>query len=85
MNNNMKDMIDFPVIYTYKAMGENSDEFISEVEKAFESKNVESLIKTPSKKGNYVSVSVTVELKNYDELKHYYHSIKNIKGLKYHL
>lgn len=82
---NMKDMMEFPVIYTFKAMGTNSDEFINDVRNVFKSKEVESFTKQPSSKGNYISVSITTEISTFDELQNTYKAIKKIKGLKYHL
>jgi len=85
MSENMKEMIEFPVIYTFKAMGENCESFINGVKDVFCTKEVESVEEKPSSKGNYVSVSVTVEVTNFNELETFYTSIKNVKGLKFHL
>lgn len=81
----MKEMIEFPVIYTFKAMGENCERFISDVKKVFCDKELHEFAEKPSSKGSYISVSATVEVTDYDELKNLYSSIKMIKGLKYHL
>jgi len=81
----LRDMIEFPVLYTFKAMGLNNEKFINDTKKVFEGKSIESLVEIPSKKGNYVSLSVTVEVTDFEELQSFYISIKNISGLKYHL
>jgi len=78
-------MIEFPVLYTFKAMGENNNQFINDVKTIFCEKKLQDFIERPSKKGNYVSVSATVEVKDYDELQSFYSSIKMVNGLKYHL
>lgn len=85
MSENIKEILEFPVLYTFKAMGENSDDFKCEIRNIFLSKDVDSITETPSKKGTYVSVSVTAEVESYEELQTIYTSIKNTKGLKYHL
>jgi len=81
----MKDMIEFPVLYTFKAMGENNNQFINDVKTVFSEKELQDFIERPSKKGNYVSVSATVEVSDYAELQSFYSLIKMINGLKYHL
>ncbi|ADD67308.1 protein of unknown function DUF493 [Denitrovibrio acetiphilus DSM 12809] len=85
MSENLKEMLEFPVIYTFKAMGENHKKFICDVKSVFSEKEVESFLEKPSSKGNYISVSITVEINNFDELEEIYTSIKKIDGLKYHL
>ena len=81
----MKEMMEFPVLYTFKAMGINDKNFIQDVKQVFDSKEIDSIIKKPSSKGNYISLSVTTEVTDYDELQALYTSIKKINGLKYHL
>jgi len=81
----MKEMMEFPVLYTFKAMGENSTCFIEDVRQVFVLKNIDSFIEKPSSKGNYISVSVTLMIHSYEELQNIYQKIKLIKGLKYHL
>jgi len=82
---NMEEMIDFPVLYTFKAMGEKSKQFESDIESLFVMKEIDSIIKKESSKGTYLSISVTVEIENINELESYYKKIKSVKGLKYHL
>jgi len=77
--------IEFPVIYTYKAVGVDNDEFKSSVKTLFVLKDIHGYTERVSSKGNYVSVSVTVEIANIDELKHFYGKIADLPGLKYHL
>lgn len=81
----MKDMIEFPVIYTFKAMGDNCGKFINDVKQVFCGKEIKDFSERPSDKGNYISVSATVEVSDFDELQKFYNSIKIIDGLKYHL
>lgn len=81
----MKEMMEFPVIYTFKAMGENSEDFKKDMEEVFQYKCIENISHTASKKGNYISVSVTCEVSDFDELESLYKSIKSLKGLKFHL
>jgi len=82
---NMEEMIDFPVLYTFKAMGEKSKQFESDIESLFVMKEIDSIIKKESSKGTYLSISVTVEIEDINELESYYKKIKSVKGLKYHL
>jgi len=81
----MKDMIEFPVIYTFKAMGDNCASFINNIKEVFAHKEMHDFVEKPSRKGNYISVSATVEVTDYEELQQLYSSIKLVNGLKYHL
>jgi len=81
----MKELMEFPVIYTFKAMGTNDRKFVNDIKRVFDSKTIDSLIEKPSSKGTYISVSVTTEVADYEELQQIYMSIKNVAGLKYHL
>lgn len=81
----MKDMMEFPAIYTYKAMGENSEEFINSVKDVFKGIYIQDFKEIKSSKGSYTSVSVTVEVNSYEELENTYTLIKKVNGLKYHL
>lgn len=85
MTSKMEEMLTFPLIYTFKAMGENSDDFVGGVKSVFESKLIHDFKEIKSSKGTYTSVSVTVEVNTYDELHNIYTQIKEVKGLKYHL
>ncbi|MCD8490780.1 MAG: DUF493 domain-containing protein [Geovibrio sp.] len=38
-----------------------------------------------SSSGKYVSISITVDVENYNELRSFYEMISRIDGLKYHL
>lgn len=78
-------MIEFPVLYTFKAMGDNNDEFVNKIREIFNGKKIDSLTETKSKNGNYVSISITVEIQDYEELTCSYTAIKSVHGLKYHL
>jgi putative lipoic acid-binding regulatory protein len=82
---NMEEMIEFPVLYTFKAMGENNEKFISDMRSVFAMKKVDSFDEKKSSKGTYVSVSVTVEVNSFNELEYLYKNIKALPGLKYHL
>jgi len=85
MKSNMEEMLEFPLLYTYKAMGENNDDFIEDIKNVFKSAYIQDFRETKSSKGTYTSVSVTVTVNNFDELQDTYKKIKAVKGLKYHL
>lgn len=84
-NGSMEELIEFPVKYTFKAMGENSATFVEDVRSVFGHTEIHDLKENKSSKGTYTSVSVTVTVNSFDELKKIYADIKIIKGLKYHL
>lgn len=85
MSEKIKEILEFPVMYTFKAMGENSQDFISCVKEIFIDKQVDSFTEKPSSKGNYIAVSITCEVIDYDELESLYSSIMNVRGIKFYL
>ncbi len=85
MSNKMEELMEFPVIYTYKAMGENTESFVKDVKNVFESAYIQDFREIKSSKGSYTSVSVTVTVNSFDELQDTYERIKKVNGLKYHL
>lgn len=81
----MEELLTFPVDYTFKAMGENSDTFVNDVKAVFGDRKLHEFRENKSTKGTYTSVSVTVTVMDFNELQTIYSNIKIIKGLKYHL
>lgn len=85
MENRIEKILNFPMIYTFKIVGDNSSEFISGIEHVVKRKEILGKTKNLSRSGKYISFGITVEVDSYEELKSYYTVIKNIKGLKYYL
>lgn len=85
MENKIEEILNFPVIYTFKIVGNNSLEFISGIEHIVRRKKILGKTKNLSRSGKYISFGITIEIESYEELKSYYAMIKNIKGLKYYL
>jgi len=77
--------LEYPVIYTYKMVGEDSEEFRTQAKNCFAMKEIHNESEKGSSSGKYVSISITVEVSNYNEMQTIYGRIKDIKGLKYHL
>ena len=72
-------LIDFPCLFPVKIIGVHSPTFIEEIKLItrkhfpdFEDKN---LVNKPSKKNNYVALTVTIFAKNKDLLDAFYHEI----------
>ncbi|TCK62293.1 HP0495 family protein [Seleniivibrio woodruffii] len=85
MTNSMKELIEFPTIFTFKAMGDNTDDFRNNIKEVFSVHSVEAITENVSTKGTYTAISVTVSVNDFDEMQHIYTKIKQTKGLKYHL
>jgi putative lipoic acid-binding regulatory protein len=85
MSDSMKEMMQFPTIFTFKAMGENTDFFKNDIKDIFRMHENAEITENVSSKGTYTSLSVTVEIISFDELQNIYTKIKQTKGLKYHL
>ena len=81
----IKDFLEFPVDYTYKVIGENTDRFLEDTLNIFREKETMSHEVKTSKNGNFKSISIYVRLENSEELESFYGKIKELKGLKYHL
>ena len=85
MTNSMKELIEFPTIFTFKAMGENTDDFRNNIREVFSVHTVEAVAENVSTKGTYTAISVTVSVNDFDEMQNIYTKIKQTKGLKYHI
>ena len=80
----MREYIDFPTIYTFKIIGETNTPFAEAVDELFASYADKSIVPQASSGGKYVSLSVTVELSDYEELEALYNKIAVLPGLKFH-
>ncbi|MGA1847197.1 DUF493 domain-containing protein [Deferribacter abyssi] len=81
----IKELIEFPVIYTFKVIGMNSDNFVSSVEAIFSQKEILSLKREKSRSNKYISYTIVIEILNEEELIAYYEKIKNIEDAKFFL
>ena len=77
--------MEYPVRFTFKVMGDDTESFKDSVNAVFVMKEILELQERKSSSGRYVSLSVTVDIADYDELKKHYEMISRIDGLKYHM
>lgn len=82
--NSFKEM-EYPARFTYKMMGDDTESFRDSVNAVFVMKEVLETQERKSGSGKYVSISVTVDVEDYRELRSIYEMISQIEGLKYHL
>ena len=80
---NLKDIMEFPALHTFKIVGKNTPLFRSEISKIFQGVDIPS--PRPSRDGNYVSYSITVLVENFQELETFYKKISFINELKFYL
>ncbi|HAL85989.1 MAG TPA: hypothetical protein DCM31_03375 [Deferribacteraceae bacterium] len=77
--------MEYPARFTYKMMGDDTESFRDSVNAVFVMKEVLETQERKSSSGKYVSISVTVDVEDYRELRSIYEMISQIEGLKYHL
>lgn len=77
--------LEYPAPFTYKLMGDDTDVFRDNVRAVFALKEIIDIQERKSSGVKYISISVTVNVENYTELKGFYEMICRIEGLKYYL
>ncbi|MDA3903695.1 MAG: DUF493 domain-containing protein [Desulfuromusa sp.] len=85
INNDPKDLLEFPCLFQFKAMGLAGDTFKHAIVAAASKYVVvaQDAVKCrPSGKGTYQSVSVLVTLLNYEQLTSIYAEMRLVAGLK---
>ncbi len=80
-----KDLQQFPEVFTFKIMGENSNKFVADVRKIFDNREDVIFSDNLSKTGKYISISVTTEVWKYEELESLYTAISKLDGLKFYV
>lgn len=81
----LKDLQKFPDKFTFKIMGDNTNQFYADVRKIFDGKNDVIFSDNTSRTGKYISISVTLEVFTYEELESLYTAISKLEGLKFHV
>lgn len=81
----MKELQKFPVIFTFKIIGDAAGSFSKSVYCVFSEKDDATFVEKESGQGNYLSISVTAEIKDYEELEYYYTEIGKIDGMKFYV
>lgn len=81
----LKDLQKFPDKFTFKIMGDNTNQFYADVRKIFDGKNDVIFSDNISRTGKYISISVTLEVFTYEELESLYIAISKLEGLKFHV
>jgi putative lipoic acid-binding regulatory protein len=80
----LKDLLEFPLDHTFKIIGEDTPLFRSGVEEVFAGYGKSALVET-LRKGKYVSFSVTLYIKDYEDMERIYAAISKIDGLKFYV
>ena len=81
----IKDLLEFPTIYTFKIIGQAGHSFTKKVKKIFADKKEATFVELPSKKGNYIGLSVTTDIETYEELERIYKAISQLKEIKFYI
>ncbi len=82
----MKDLQEFPAVYTFKVVGEKSEQFEKDLKSLFnEEEKAVNYATKDSSGGKYISYSVTTVVMDYEELEATYAGIKELKNLKFYV
>ncbi|MBX5483132.1 MAG: DUF493 domain-containing protein [Myxococcaceae bacterium] len=90
MTEEKKALIEYPTVYTFKVMGRQEHgfaEFVRQLFKRFTGAEVsrDSIHEQPSKRGTYVSVSVSVYLLSEEQRRSIYSQLHKEKRVLYYL
>jgi putative lipoic acid-binding regulatory protein len=85
-----KPLIEYPTVYTFKVMGKQEHGFREYVRQLFKrlmgnEVSLDSISETPSSKGKYLSVSVSVYLLSEDQRRNIYGALHKEKRVLYYL
>ena len=81
MKTNLKELLEFPCSFTYKVMGEAKTELVEQVVEVVQRHapgDYTPQVK-PSSKGNYHSVSITINATHIDQVEILYEELGNIE------
>ncbi len=81
----LKDLQKFPDVFTFKIIGENTNQFSANAKKIFDGRNDVNFVENISRTGKYISISATTEVWTYEELESLYTAVSKLEGLKFHV
>ena len=81
----LKDLQKFPDVFTFKIIGENTNQFSVNAKKIFDGRNDVNFVENISRTGKYISISATTEVWTYEELESLYTAVSKLEGLKFHV
>lgn len=82
----IKELQEFPSIFTFKIVLEAGEEFKEPLLKIFDLKDREvNISEKSSSKGKYSSFSITTIVMDYEELESFYKNISSLQGLKFYV
>ncbi len=82
----LKELQEFPAIYTFKIVIESNTEYKNSLLKIFDLNDREvSITEKESSAGKYISFSVTTIVMDYSELECFYKDISKLQGLKFYV
>ena len=78
--NKLEKMLKFPCLFTYKVIGLAKPELVDQIVKIIQCKLPGDYIPQikSSNKGNYLSISITICAKNFEEIESLYQELSNI-------
>ena len=81
----LKNKQKFPDVFTFKIMGENTNNFLADARKVFDGRSDVNFAENISRTGKYISISATTEVWTYEELESLYTAISKLEGLKFYV
>lgn len=81
----LKELQQFPAVFTFKIVGVNNKQFEANVKKIFDGRPDMIFSDNISKNGSYISITATTEVWKYEELESLYKEISMLEGLKFYV
>ena len=82
----LKELQEFPAIFTFKVVLDAGEEFKAPLKKIFEIADRDvKITEKESTGGKYTSFSITTVVLDYEELEKFYNEISRLEGLKFYV
>ena len=81
----LEDLVDFPTLFTFRALAAPREGMLADCQNAAEAelgRAIEEINERPSKNGKWVSVRVSVQVENAEEIRGTYAALRAVDGVK---
>lgn len=84
MKTKLNELLEFPTPFTFKIMGDADPDLVNEVISVIQKYAPGDYVPNikPSSKGNYYSISVTIEAKNVQQIENLYEALSKINNVR---
>ena len=81
----LRELQEFPAVFTFKIVGTNTNKFVADVRRIFDGREDVQFSDNLSKSEKYISISATTEVWKYEDLESLYKEISILEGLKFYV